>query len=426
MYSKAQLPNQNLTGKISNNPEMVAKDSLKTFSDVSSNSNSQKLMALWRDDKDFQNLFNDKLIDFNDSPVNIAQKLNDLSFRFKRILLTQCMEFIKAIWDANPLLQAWFCAEKINFNQNKQETSAALYSISFDESLENFKKALTSSVNVLVMDIWNKNALLRSWYTMQETQTGYDKTGKILKQTIPLNALIDFFERCHLSQCESFNRLMWDVNPYLRQWLRGQAINIAHNNGYNEMQVISFKQMIKMFSAGHRTFSQKLWEENVTLQNYLFGKEVTHLGISYIISPDELSNIFQKITKEKQAIIIRAINKNNQFLKNWLNGESVQADSDEINKAHITVQCKGSLQSVNKQVATNLLDTSLQVQANLRSNPVNLGSIAMPCRSISQEEESLIIATEEDNWPSHIRRNCSGHCLPCFSFKNIFAAKPKV
>ena len=172
MYSKAQTPNHNPTGTISNNPEIVAKDSLKALNDMLSSSHSQKLMALWNDDKDFQNLFNDKLIDFNDLPVNIVQKLNDLSLRFKRILMTQRSEFIKVIWDANPLLQAWFSAEKINFNQNKQGASAALYSISFEESLENFKKALTSGVNALVMDIWNKNALLCSWYTAQETQLG--------------------------------------------------------------------------------------------------------------------------------------------------------------------------------------------------------------------------------------------------------------
>src|SRR5204862_1069736 len=53
-----------------------------------------------------------------------AISLDDLISHFKSALSSHCKELIKAMWDGNLLLRAWYSGQQVNFGNNRQVGAA--------------------------------------------------------------------------------------------------------------------------------------------------------------------------------------------------------------------------------------------------------------------------------------------------------------
>ena len=90
-----------------------------------------------------------------------AISLDDLISNFKSVLTSRTAYVIKAMWDENPLLRAWYSGQPVNLGNN-QSQQPDMGAISIDDLISNFKFVLTSKMAYVIKAMWDGNDILHN------------------------------------------------------------------------------------------------------------------------------------------------------------------------------------------------------------------------------------------------------------------------
>ncbi len=182
-----------------------------------------------------------------DSDQNIP--LDMVISNFKSALSSRRPYVIKAIWNENPLLQAWYGGEQVNFGNNDLG-QADVRVMLLDEAISHFKSALSSRASYAIKAIWNGNPLFRAWYSGRQVNFGNNGLGESDLRAISLDDLVMHFKSALFSRCSDIIKDMWNGNPLLQVWYSGQRVNFGNNDeGESDVRAISLDVLISCFKA---------------------------------------------------------------------------------------------------------------------------------------------------------------------------------
>ena len=158
-----------------------------------------------------------------------SNKIDDLLIsNFKSALPRQKSYVIKAMWDGNPLLRAWYSGQPVNFGNN-QSQQPDMRAISLDDLISSFKSALSNQTAYVIKAMWDGNPLLQAWYSGQPVNFGNNQSQQPDMRVISLDDLISNFKSTLSSRTAYVIKAMWDGNPLLRAWYSGQPVNFGNN-----------------------------------------------------------------------------------------------------------------------------------------------------------------------------------------------------
>ncbi|MBX3708972.1 MAG: hypothetical protein KIT56_01195 [Gammaproteobacteria bacterium] len=205
--------------------------------------------------------------------------LDDLISHFKLALTNRSADVIKAMWDGNPLLRAWYSGQPVDFG-DPLSGQLDIWTISFEDLIADFKWALTTrGAGVVTKAIWNGNPLLRAWYSGQPVDFGYCPSGQPDTRVISLDDLISHFKSALTSRSVDVIKAMWNGNPLLRAWYSGQPVDFGDPlSGQSDIRTISFDDLIShfksMLASQRKKFIKAMWDGNSLLRDWYSGKQV--------------------------------------------------------------------------------------------------------------------------------------------------------
>ena len=211
------------------------------------------IKAMWDENPLLRAWYSGQPVNFGNNqsqqPDIRAISLDDLISNFKSALSSQTPYVIKAMWDGNPLLQAWYSGQPVNFGNN-QSQQPDMRAISLNDLISNFKSALSSQTPYIIKAMWDGNPLLQAWYSGQPVNFGNNQSQQPDMRAISLDDLISNFKSVLSSQTPYIIKAMWDGNPLLQAWYSGQPVNFGNNQSQQpDMRAISRDDLISNFKS---------------------------------------------------------------------------------------------------------------------------------------------------------------------------------
>src|SRR5690606_34063701 len=138
-----------------------------------------------------------------------------------------------------------------------------------------FVSILKSQCSVFSKLFWEENPALAEIFADNSVNSS-NNVLKLDPNKIAFSDLIEIFNLTMVLKHKFLTKPMWDINPFLRQWVCGNEIIFINKENKRESYIISFTQMLQIFESALRgqngPISVEIWNENDKLQNYLLGK----------------------------------------------------------------------------------------------------------------------------------------------------------
>ena len=230
-------------------------------------------------------------------------KIDDLISNFKSVLSSRKPYAIKAMWDENPSLQAWYSGQPVNFGNNQSQQPRV---ITLDNLINSFKSALSGQTAYIIKAMWDGNSLLRAWYSGQPVNFGNNQSQQPDMRAISLDELINNFKSALSSHAAYIIKAMWDENPLLRAWYSGQQVDFGnHQLQQPDMRTISLDELINNFKSALSSqtpyISKAMWDGNVRLHN-----AIRELNLEQSMSL--LTNVMASCKRVKSKFITDYVN----------------------------------------------------------------------------------------------------------------------
>ena len=394
-------------------------DLISNFKSVlSSRRKPYAIKAMWDENPSLQAWYSGQPVNFgnNQSQQPRVITLDNLINSFKSALSNQTPYIIKAMWDGNPLLRAWYSGQPVNFGNN-QSQQPDMRTISLDDLISNFKCALSSQTPYVIKAMWDGNSLLRAWYRGQPVNFGNNQSQQPDMRTLSLNELISNFKSVLSSHTAYVIKAMWDENPLLRAWYSGQPINFGNDQFQQpDMHTISFDELISNFKSAlssHTTYVIKaMWYETPLLRAWYsgqpvnFGNNQSQQPDIRAISLDDLISNFKSVLASRCEDVIKAMWDGNPLLRacysgqpvNFGNNQSQQPDIRAISLDDLISNFKSILSSQMPYVTKAMWDgNDILHNAIKRLDPEQSKSLLEKVITSNRQGKSDFI-TEYVNW----------------------------
>ena len=331
-------------------------DLIKNFKLALSCRSSEVIIAMWKENSLLRAWFRGEPVNFgtHNAPDMRTIPLDDLIVSFKSALWSRNARIIKMIWVESSLLRAWFNGKPVNFGTHN---APDIRTASFNECIDYFTWTLSSQCNYIIKQIWNDNSLLNAWLSNKPVNFGTHNAKNI--RIIPLNDLANHFKLALVSRSPDIIAAMWEENPLLRAWFRGEPVNFGTHQE-PDIRAISFNDLIdnleSIISSQNPNSMEAMLDENT-----------------------RLNNVFQTLDFNRSTKLLKKLLSNDRKIHNELTSHIInQIDNAELIHDVLNAMKNKQNKTPYKNKKITLLNTRLaELISHSNDNPIEMTSAAV-------------------------------------------------
>jgi len=378
--------------------QIPLQESIINFKSALKSRYSDIIKAIWDGDEKLRAWFIGQLTNFGTSekPDFKRASLEELITNFKSVLASRKMYVIRAIWNKNEALRLWLQGQVINFGT---EGESDFQQASLVGSIANFKTVLASHSKEIIKAMW-RNPQLSAWFCGQPTNFGTEKKPDF-KQASLVESITNFKAVLSSQSC-NIMKTMLKENILLSKWLNGRLVNFGTQNKPRFKQVL-LDEYINYFqsalSSKDKNIIQMLWNGNKQLQAYYSSKPANFNTAEKPdfkqISTEECINNFKSVLSSQRGYVVKKIWNINKIIRAWFKGEMVNfgtekvPDLKQISLAENIASFKAILQAGCNDVVNELWEENEQIRKWFTGQSVNVGTETKPNFKQASFEECI-------------------------------------
>ena len=290
--------------------------------------------TMWDNNPFLQHWYTGQSIDFGSAEQTDIRTIppNELINDFKSILASQVPHIIKTVWEKNPVLKNWYSGQPINFGSN---TEAKMDALSPAQLIHSFKVVLKSRCVTIINFMWTNNAILQDWYNSQPVNFG--STEQVDMRIISMDSLISDFKSALSSQLTSIIITLWKGSALLQAWYTGQPVNFASPEQPKMSSIpcsVLFADFKHILASRSVAIITAIWQGNAALRDWYANRPINfnipeqqpHMQI---ISLSELIEDFKSILASRVTAVVNDIWETNSLLKAWYSNQPINFNTLE-------------------------------------------------------------------------------------------------
>ena len=276
-------------------------------------------------------------------PINLVESLihpvwtnisiNHLIDNFHYTLGMENLELANIIW-SNDAVKDWYKGEAINFGST---TEQAWYMISKQLLVAGFELATHAGFNALSTFVWNQHPLIQQAYNqipISDTVNNQDVTLAIS----PFET-IQYFKRAVSTGNEFLIKVMWESCALIRQWYSSESVNLGENGAPNNGK-IGLEDLITIFqsvSAGNilTEVCNDMWTRSTIVRGWYHGFSYqrcdteTETTDESKIHPVEFLKTFMHALDNKNSFLVTSLWESTIMPQDLFMGQAVNVGAKE-------------------------------------------------------------------------------------------------
>lgn len=303
---------------------------------------------------------------------------------FKLALSIPFHEVSNYLWFNNPIIADWFGRKHVLKDMSQNDVMNAI--ISTRTAIEYFHLALVSKNQSLITAMWASNSSLKIWYTRT-----YRKNSS---QGIPHVEFHRDFNLVLQCNCPEVLDALWNSHAFPHAWFSGSEINLGTSN-QPDRRTISEVEIIRCFRGMLTTKNTRAIEGLWLTHKELLRK---HYLENATISIEDLISDFKAAVVNGHAACAKEIWNNNIPLQFWFSGLSysfgtIQSEVTSLNGALFLFN--EVIKSKNDELALGMWDKSPLLRNWYRGGNTNTAE-QLSCSIKPAELINFLSAVEEN------------------------------